>query len=72
MTVTTLAFFAICCDETTDVSAKEQMSICIRFVEDSYIREEFIGFVELTKTDAETISQSILSCMNSGDWISQS
>lgn len=39
------------------------MSICVRFVEDSYIREEFIGFVELTKTDAETISQSILSCM---------
>lgn len=39
------------------------MSICIRFVEDSYIREEFIGFVELTKTDAETISQSILFCM---------
>lgn len=39
------------------------MSICVRFVEDSYIREEFIGFVELTKTDAETIAQSILSCM---------
>lgn len=39
------------------------MSICVRFVEDSYIKEEFIGFVELTKTDAEAISQSILSCM---------
>lgn len=55
-------FFAICCDETTDVSTKEQMSICVRFVEDSYVREELVGFVELTKTDAKTISQRILSC----------
>lgn len=62
-------FFVICCDEIIDVSIKEQMFICIRFVEDLYIREEFIGFVELIKIDVEIILQSILFCMNSGDWI---
>lgn len=31
------------------------MFICVRFVEDLYIREEFIGFVELIKIDVEII-----------------
>ena len=42
----------------------EQMAICIRFF-DSYgddfkVREEFIGFVELEKLYAETISSAII------------
>lgn len=64
-------FFAICCDETTDVSTKEQMSICVRFVEDSYIREEFIGFVELRQMQ-KLFHRAYCPAWNSGDWISQS
>ena len=52
-------------DESTDVSTLEQMSICLRFVDESHphqpeVREEFIGFVQLEKTDADSISKSIL------------
>ena len=43
-------------DETTDVSATEQMSICIRFVNSNMeVCEEFLGFVKLTKMDAQSV-----------------
>lgn len=58
-------FFSVMADESTDVSTLEQMSICLRFVDESHphqpeVREEFIGFVQLEKTDADSISKSIL------------
>ncbi|CAC5377291.1 unnamed protein product [Mytilus coruscus] len=55
-------FHSVCADETTDVSVKEQLSLCIRFVDSikSEVREEFMGFVELTKTDAENIAENIM------------
>ena len=52
-------------DESTDVTNKEQISICIRFVgrkEDGkhLIREEFLTFVHADKgTNAEELSQSV-------------
>jgi len=47
-------------DETCGISGKEQLSIGIRFFdEEETIREEFIGFVELTAMDAETIAGAI-------------
>ena len=59
------SFFSVTADESTDVSTLEQMSICLRFVDESHphqpeVREEFIGFVQLEKTDADSISKSIL------------
>ena len=43
-------------DETTDVSATKQMSICIRFVNSNMeVCEEFLGFVKLTKMDAQSV-----------------
>ena len=54
-------------DECFDVATLEQMAICIRFVdgygEDFKVREEFIGFVEMEKLDAETISSAIISAI---------
>ena len=51
-------------DECTDVATIEQMALCIRCVgntgEDFEVREDFIGFVDLEKTDAESISSGIV------------
>ncbi|XP_053405170.1 uncharacterized protein LOC128558907 [Mercenaria mercenaria] len=49
-------FFYIMADETTDISVTEQMSVCVRYIAGKEIREDFIGFIELPKTDAETIT----------------
>ena len=53
-------WFVVIIDECTDVSTLEQMCMCFRFVDESKhhqpeIREEFVGFVKLQKTDADTI-----------------
>ena len=58
-------WFAVMADECTDVSTLEQMSMCFRFVDESKcdqpeIREEFVGFVKLQKTDADTIYKEIM------------
>ena len=60
-------WFSIMADECVDSSTIEQMSLCIRYVErigtsgdDFEVREEFIGFVELEKADAESISSKIV------------
>lgn len=52
-------------DECTDVSTFEQMSICLCFVDESHscqaeVREEFIGFIQLENTDADSITKGIL------------
>ena len=53
-------WFAVMADECTDVSTLEQICMCFRFVDESKchqpeISEEFVGFVKLQKTDADTI-----------------
>ncbi|XP_048727017.1 zinc finger MYM-type protein 1-like [Ostrea edulis] len=57
-------FFSVMADETTDVSEKAQLSICVRYVnmeEDGYkVNEDFLGFLEVDQTDAQTISDVIL------------
>ena len=53
--------FPICSDETTDASIKEQLSLCFRLLENTLVREEFLGFVELTKTEKR--ADSILAFM---------
>ena len=53
-------FFATICDEYTDVSNKEQLTICLRWVDD-YLEshEDFMGFYELTNIKGETIIAAI-------------
>jgi len=49
-------YFAVIVDETTDISTTEQVSICIRHVDDSInIYEDFLGVYATTKTDAGTL-----------------
>ena len=48
-----VAFFSIIVDETTDVSTKEQVSICLRWVsEDLMPCEDFLGLYETSSTTA--------------------
>ncbi|XP_060845680.1 zinc finger MYM-type protein 1-like [Rhopalosiphum padi] len=54
-------YYSILCDETTNISTKEQMTICIRYVDtsSSIIREDFIGFVEMVSTTGISIKETL-------------
>ena len=54
-------FFTVIADETTDVSRKEQMSLCARFVTDGRINEEFLAFVEVKDLTGSGLAEKILS-----------
>jgi hypothetical protein len=45
-------------------SKLEQMSICIRYVHNSVIKEKFLGFVELKELSANTLSSEIKLFLN--------
>ena len=48
-------FFSVIADEATDISNKEQMTVCIRWVdEDFLIHEDPVELVHLPKTDSNT------------------
>lgn len=55
-------YFSLLCDETTDISTIEQMTVCIRYVDMSrfIIREDFIGFVKMTSTTGIAIKNAII------------
>ena len=53
-------FFAIVADETKDISGIEQLSFCMRWVDEDFtIHEDFIGVHQASKCDAETIVKII-------------
>ena len=62
--------FTIIADECTDsYSNQEVLSVCLRFVDlssfkDPHIKECFIGFIHLDRTNASTISKKILECIS--------
>ena len=63
--VRSAGWFSVMADECTDVATLEQMSMCIRFVDEStpdqpQVREEFVGFVQLDRTSVAFISEAIL------------
>ena len=54
------SFYAIIFDEYTDVSNKEQLTFCLRWVDDCFnIREEFLGFYEVKNIKSDTIGFAI-------------
>ncbi|XP_063416002.1 zinc finger MYM-type protein 1-like [Mytilus trossulus] len=57
-------YFAIIADECTDVSTKEQLSLCVRFLDKKNdiisIREEFIGFKHAKSVKGVAISNTIV------------
>lgn len=60
-------FYSILCDETTDISTKEQMSMCLRYVDlkTSSLKEDFVGFVEMQGTTGVEIKTAIVHTLNS-------
>jgi hypothetical protein len=48
-------------DETQDISTTEQISLCVRYVNREYeVCEEFLGFTKVSKMDAESIADAIV------------
>ena len=54
-------FFGLMADEYTDASNKEQVSICLRWVnsKEFKVQEDFIGFYEIDNIQSTTIVQAI-------------
>ena len=52
-------------DDNQDCSTCEQVSLCIRHVEENDVGEDFLGFVQIEKMDAQTIANIILSSVTS-------
>ena len=60
-------FYSILCDEVTDCANIEQLTIVLRFVDESVnIREEFVQFCSTERITGEVIATTILSKLN--DW----
>lgn len=58
------SYFSLICDEYTEISNKEQMTLCLRWVDPCMkVSEDFMGFYELKDIGAETISSAILDCL---------
>src|SRR5436190_12618618 len=55
--------YSIICDETTDISSHEQVSICIRYIvkeiDSVKIKERFLGFVEGADTTGDNLYRVI-------------
>lgn len=52
--------FSILADETTDVAAMEQLVVCLRYVDDGVIREDFVQFLEANSLTGRDLASTIL------------
>ena len=46
-------------DEDTDISNKELLSVCFRWIEDLRVHEDFVGYYELPEIKSDTIVTAI-------------
>ena len=64
-------------NEAIEESTKTQLSVCIRYPMDNFkVEEAFLGFVELHKTDVQTISEVLIDNiqqwgLDSSEWCCQ-
>lgn len=57
-------FYGLIADETRDISGKEQLAICLRWVTDSYvIHEDLVGLAYVETTDASKITSVLQDCL---------
>ena len=55
-------YWSLMADETQDCSTTEQMSICIRYVNNANeVGEDFMGFVKVERMDAQSIADTLIS-----------
>ena len=53
-------FYSLLADECTDIANKEQLTICLQWIDDKLQpNEEFVEFYEIPNTNAETIATVI-------------
>lgn len=53
--------FSVLADETTDISTKEQLSICVRYIdEQNMLHEDFLQFFEIERLTGDALANSIL------------
>lgn len=57
--------FSVLADEATDSANWEQLSIVVRYVDGSVIREDFLGFVPCEDTTGETLAKKIVESLES-------
>lgn len=60
--------FSLLADEATDSATKEQISICLRFIDNSsparcMLREEFVAFTEAEGLRGEVLANTFLHCL---------
>lgn len=53
-------FFTVLADETTDNGKKEQMTLCIRYMFEKSLREDFIQFSEISDVTGHGIATKII------------
>ncbi|XP_025192657.1 52 kDa repressor of the inhibitor of the protein kinase-like [Melanaphis sacchari] len=53
-------FFSILADETCDISRIEQMSLCVRYIEDCRIREDFLTFIPIYDASGKGLAHTII------------
>ena len=58
-------YFSLMADESTDVSSKEELSICARWEQDNKPVEHFLGIVPAKETIAEAISSYLCAFLES-------
>lgn len=56
-------YWSLLADETQDSSTSEQISICIRYVKNNEVHEDFLGFVKTEKMDAKSVANKLLSTL---------
>jgi hypothetical protein len=56
--------FTVLADETTDISNKDQLTICVRYVhtEQKNIRDDFLQFVEVKEVPGQALVTTIFEC----------
>ena len=55
--------FSVIADEALDVSRTEQMSICVRYLNEGEVCERFLQFVDTHSFDAASLSNEIARCL---------
>ena len=57
-------FFTIMADETADISNKEQLVLCIRWVDENFaVHEDFIAMYPLERTTADHVVAVLKNCL---------
>ncbi|XP_060573577.1 zinc finger MYM-type protein 1-like [Ruditapes philippinarum] len=52
--------FSLIADEATDAATMEQMSLCVRYVCNDEVQEDFLGFAECSSTTGEYLANAFL------------